>query len=57
MIMYEVLSNRVMGAVIYSSRQMHRDGMESVIVKNPKILGGTPAFGVRACRSSFWSTR
>jgi uncharacterized protein (DUF433 family) len=44
MIMYEVLSNRVMGAVIYSSRQMHGDGIESVIVKNPKILCGTPAF-------------
>jgi Protein of unknown function (DUF433) len=44
MIMYEVLSNRVMGAVIYSSREMHGDGMESVIVKNPKILCGTPAF-------------
>lgn len=31
-------------AVIYSLRQAHGDRMESVVVKNPKILSGTPVF-------------
>jgi uncharacterized protein (DUF433 family) len=32
------------GAAISSLRKAHGDCMESVIVKNPKILGGTPVF-------------
>jgi uncharacterized protein (DUF433 family) len=41
---YGVLSNHLMKAVIYSLRKADGDCMESVIVKNPKILGGTPVF-------------
>ena len=39
-----VLSNCLTGAVICSLRKAHGDCMASVIVKNPKILGGTPVF-------------
>lgn len=41
---YGILSNRLRRAVIYSLRKADGDCMESVIVKNPKILGGTPVF-------------
>src|SRR5215471_13230065 len=39
-----LVSNRLIRSVIYSLREAHGNRMESVIVKNPKILGGTPVF-------------